>query len=45
MHATVLSARINRIQSELAECGGGNPVPLSRNGIHRIWGRDVGPGS
>lgn len=37
LHANVLAARIARIGSELAECGGGDPRPLSRHGIHRVW--------
>jgi hypothetical protein len=37
LHANVLSARIGRIQSELAECGAGQPIPLTKHAIHRVW--------
>lgn len=37
LHTNIVSARIARIQSELAECGAGNPRPLSKDGIHRVW--------
>lgn len=37
LHAEVLAARIGRIGAELAECGGGEPNPLSRNAIQRVW--------
>ncbi|MDH3293931.1 MAG: hypothetical protein OER95_06370, partial [Acidimicrobiia bacterium] len=37
LHANVLAARIGRIHVELAECGAGKPVPLTKNAIHRTW--------
>ena len=36
-HSAVLAARVGRIQAELAECGAGEPWPLTKNGIYQVW--------